>query len=219
MDGNRLGLKLWKKSLLLWLKEPPVPSILPQVVVQCHASLEILWSTVRKILRYILKWYPYKIHVMQTLKPQDQKTRLEFSCRFLERMKVDDAWAWKIIRSDKTHFCLDGAMNTQNCCILGISLPNILHQQPLHSGYMTDWCEFSAEFIFEHFFFETLTPQGLKDALSRFHGTVTFFNNRSFLPYRKYNACKPLFLCKMEQLLTLSIKSKHCLVLILVIIV
>ncbi|GFU84415.1 uncharacterized protein TNCV_994451 [Trichonephila clavipes] len=53
-------------------------------------EMEIPWSTVRKILRYILKWYTYKIHVMQTLKPQDRKTRLGFACRFLARMEVDD---------------------------------------------------------------------------------------------------------------------------------
>ncbi|GFX70947.1 hypothetical protein TNCV_1689301 [Trichonephila clavipes] len=33
-EGNRLGLKLWKKSLLLWLKETTVPSILQQEVDQ-----------------------------------------------------------------------------------------------------------------------------------------------------------------------------------------
>ncbi|GFX66632.1 uncharacterized protein TNCV_1427981 [Trichonephila clavipes] len=42
--------------------------------VSCE--LDNPWLTVRKILRYILKWYPYNIHVMQTLKPQDQKTHL-----------------------------------------------------------------------------------------------------------------------------------------------
>ncbi|GFW91784.1 uncharacterized protein TNCV_3400441 [Trichonephila clavipes] len=34
---------------------------------------------------------------MQTLKPQDHKTPLEFVCRFLARMEVDDAWPWQII--------------------------------------------------------------------------------------------------------------------------
>ncbi|GFT84950.1 transposable element tc3 transposase [Trichonephila clavipes] len=80
-------------------------------------KLEIPRSTIRKIMRYTLKRYPYKIHVMQTLKPQDQKTRLEFACRFLARMQVHDAWPLKILLSDKAHFYLDGAVNTQNCRI------------------------------------------------------------------------------------------------------
>ncbi|GFW26092.1 uncharacterized protein TNCV_3308631 [Trichonephila clavipes] len=65
-------------------------------------ELEIPWSTVRKILRYILKWYPYKIHGMQTLKPQDQKTRLESACRFLVRMKVNDSWLGIAISGHKS---------------------------------------------------------------------------------------------------------------------
>ncbi|GFX45457.1 hypothetical protein TNCV_2739941 [Trichonephila clavipes] len=38
VDSNWWGLKLSMKSLLLWLKEPPVPSILQRVVDQCHTS-------------------------------------------------------------------------------------------------------------------------------------------------------------------------------------
>ncbi|GFW58158.1 uncharacterized protein TNCV_2743021 [Trichonephila clavipes] len=52
-------------------------------------ELEIPWSTVQKILRSTLKWYPYKIQVMQTLKPQDHKTRLEFACRFWMTKKAE----------------------------------------------------------------------------------------------------------------------------------
>ncbi|GFW72372.1 hypothetical protein TNCV_704091 [Trichonephila clavipes] len=54
-------------------------------------DLENPWSTVRKILQYILKLYSYKIYVMQTLKPQGKKTRPELACRFLARMKMDDS--------------------------------------------------------------------------------------------------------------------------------
>ncbi|GFU75815.1 uncharacterized protein TNCV_1652751 [Trichonephila clavipes] len=38
---------------------------------------------------------------MQTLKPQDQKTHLEFASRFLARMEKDDAGPWKILWSDE----------------------------------------------------------------------------------------------------------------------
>ncbi|GFS55236.1 hypothetical protein TNCV_2789401 [Trichonephila clavipes] len=53
-------------------------------------ELEISWSTLRKILRYVLKWYPYKIYAMKMPKPQNRKTRLEFTCQFLARMEVDE---------------------------------------------------------------------------------------------------------------------------------
>ncbi|GFU90423.1 uncharacterized protein TNCV_3948531 [Trichonephila clavipes] len=37
------------------------------------------------------------------------------------------------------------------------SSPNILHQQPLHSVYLTAWCGFTGEFFLRHFFVEILT--------------------------------------------------------------
>ncbi|GFW59740.1 uncharacterized protein TNCV_4718321 [Trichonephila clavipes] len=80
-------------------------------------ELEISWSTVQKILRYILKWYPYKIHVMQTLKPHDQKTRLEFACRFLVRMEVDDTWPWEnsmVIPAFQEQQCLQSTVFMQD---------------------------------------------------------------------------------------------------------
>ncbi|GFV28493.1 zinc finger MYM-type protein 1 [Trichonephila clavipes] len=91
-------------------------------------------------MRYILKWYPYKIHITQTLKPQDQKTRLEFPAQFLADMEVDDAWPWKVLWSDEAHFYLNGAVNSRNCHLWGTSPPNILHQQPLYSDHATAWC-------------------------------------------------------------------------------
>ncbi|GBN37204.1 hypothetical protein AVEN_110883-1 [Araneus ventricosus] len=36
-------------------------------------------STVRNIPRSILEWYPYKIHIVQALKPADSDKRTQFS--------------------------------------------------------------------------------------------------------------------------------------------
>ncbi|GFY06046.1 uncharacterized protein TNCV_3863501 [Trichonephila clavipes] len=135
---NWLGLKPSKKSLLLWLKKPPVPYILQQVVDQCHAGWRFRGLLHKKICNTFLKWYPYKIHVMQTLKPQDHKTHLELACSFFSCEKSKNYHIWST------------------------SPLNVLHQQPLHSDYLTTCCVFTAEFILGPFFFETLTPQGSK---------------------------------------------------------
>ncbi|KFM66483.1 hypothetical protein X975_13414, partial [Stegodyphus mimosarum] len=74
----------------------------------------------------------------------------------------------------------DGAVNNKNCRIWGASPPNVLHQQPLHSDYVTAWCGFTADFILEPFFFETLNPQSLKHAVSRVHGTVKSLVSKSY---------------------------------------
>ena len=36
----------------------------------------------------------------------------------------------------------------------------VLHQQPLHSVYVTMWCGFTSTFILVPFFFESITPRG-----------------------------------------------------------
>ncbi|GFX43514.1 uncharacterized protein TNCV_4875341 [Trichonephila clavipes] len=96
------------------------------------------------------------------------------SCFILE---VDDrlrVWRGRSQRSQYTfvlqrHIAIipgvmvrDGAVNTQNFRKWRTSPPNIRHQQPLHSDYVTAWCGFTAEFILGPFFFETLTLQDSK---------------------------------------------------------
>ncbi|GBN13602.1 hypothetical protein AVEN_260752-1 [Araneus ventricosus] len=44
--------------------------------VSRHLSLP--WSTVQNVLRYIVKWYPYKIHVVQALKLWEPDKRTQF---------------------------------------------------------------------------------------------------------------------------------------------
>ena len=45
------------------------------------------WPTVRKILRCILHWYPYKIQIVQQLKPHDPHQCLDYSLQFMAQMK------------------------------------------------------------------------------------------------------------------------------------
>ena len=51
-------------------------------------ALDIPCPTVRMILRKILKLYPYKLHFVQPLKPQEHSARLHFALNFLVRMQV-----------------------------------------------------------------------------------------------------------------------------------
>ena len=123
-------------------------------------ELSLPWSTVRKVLRCILHWYPYKIQIVHQLKPQDIPQRREFAHRFLARMEVDDMWPGNILWTDEAHFTLVGTVNTQNCRIWGSTRPHVVQEQPLHSVYMTAWCGFTSSFILGPFFFEEMTPRG-----------------------------------------------------------
>ena len=53
-------------------------------------DLSLLWSTVRKILRSILKWHPYKISFVQQLNPAELEELLYFAAIFLSRIIVDN---------------------------------------------------------------------------------------------------------------------------------
>ena len=96
---------------------------------------------------------------MQQLKPHDLQQCLDFSLQFLIRMEVDKMWSENILWTDKAHFTLEGAVNTQNCQVLGSTEPVVVHEWPLHSVYVTMWCGFTRTFILDPFFFERITPR------------------------------------------------------------
>ncbi|GFX18758.1 uncharacterized protein TNCV_3019161 [Trichonephila clavipes] len=52
-------------------------------------ALDLPRSTVQKIMRNILRYYPYKLQLVQELLPHDFETRHLFSLQFLARLEVD----------------------------------------------------------------------------------------------------------------------------------
>ncbi|GBM97647.1 hypothetical protein AVEN_68127-1 [Araneus ventricosus] len=57
--------------------------------------LDMPYSTVRKILRRILNFYPYKIKPVHLLQDGDSEVRT--TLEFLARMVVDVTWPWNIL--------------------------------------------------------------------------------------------------------------------------
>ncbi|GFY25112.1 uncharacterized protein TNCV_2693031 [Trichonephila clavipes] len=94
------------------------------------------------------------------LLPHDFETRHLFSLQFLARLEVDPEWPWNILWTDEAHFHLDGSVNTHNCRIWETDNPHSPLQVPLHSPKVTVWCEFSASFILDPYFFEELGAGG-----------------------------------------------------------
>lgn len=117
-------------------------------------------STVHKVLRKIMRCYPYKITHVQELLAADLPKREKFALQFLARMEVDIAWPYNILWTDEAHFHLQNAVNTQNCRIWATENPNISQPLPLHSPKVTVWCGFTAEFVVGPYFFEEVTPAG-----------------------------------------------------------
>ncbi|GFX76820.1 uncharacterized protein TNCV_1952611 [Trichonephila clavipes] len=111
-------------------------------------------------MRNILRYYPYKLQLVQELLPHDFETRHLFSLQFLARLEIDPEWLWNILWTDEAHFHLDGSVNTHNCRILESDNPHSTLQVPLHSPKVTVRCGFSTSFILGPYFFEELVAVG-----------------------------------------------------------
>ncbi|GFV39803.1 DUF4817 domain-containing protein [Trichonephila clavipes] len=123
-------------------------------------ALDLPRSTVQKIMRNILRYYPYKLQLVQELLPHDFETRHLFSLQFLARLEVDPEWPWDILWTDEAHFHLDGSVNTHNCRIWDSDNPHSTLHPPLHSPKVKVWCGLSASFILGPYFFEKLGAGG-----------------------------------------------------------
>ncbi|GFW06277.1 uncharacterized protein TNCV_37511 [Trichonephila clavipes] len=133
------------EKVTLQVEEDKSSNVLSSTSVRRVAeALDLPRSTVQKIMRNILRYYPYKLQFVQELLPHDFETRHLFSLQFLARLEVDPEWPWNILSTDEAHFHLDGSVNTHNCRIWETDNPHSTLRVPLHSPKVTVWCGFSA---------------------------------------------------------------------------
>lgn len=157
-----------------------------QSVRKRASSLALPKTTVQRILSKDMKLHPFKVQLVQALKPSDFIMRKEFCENMLSRFQtVNTIWF-----SDEAHFHLNGFVNKQNCRYWARrgQNPRLKHQQALHSPKVTVWASLSTNGIIGPFFFEnsrgaTVTVDG--DAYRR-------MINEYFLPrlreYQSYSS-------------------------------
>ncbi|GFW76227.1 uncharacterized protein TNCV_3800621 [Trichonephila clavipes] len=92
-------------------------------------ALDLPRSTVQKIMRNIIRYYPYKLQFVQELLPHDFETRHLFSLQFLARLEVDPEWPWNILWTDEAHFHLDGAGSPVTFSITGQRYASLLRNK------------------------------------------------------------------------------------------
>lgn len=80
-------------------------------------QLGISLRTVRRIRKQDLHLLPYKIQLVQELKPADHIKSREFVDRFRTIKNSNPNFHSQIIFSDKAHFHLSGFVNKQNCSV------------------------------------------------------------------------------------------------------
>lgn len=113
-------------------------------------ALRLCKTSLLRILHKDLNLHPYKIQIVQALKPTDYPARLHFSEIMLTRgIDIHNLWF-----SDEAHFHLSGYTNKQNCRYWAPENPQELHQRPLHSPKVTVWCAVSSMGIIGPYFFE-----------------------------------------------------------------
>ncbi|GFU68677.1 uncharacterized protein TNCV_308921 [Trichonephila clavipes] len=133
LKGMRKG-PLTAINLQLMVEEDKTSNVQASTSVRLLAeALDLPRSTVQKIMRNILRYYPYKLLLLQELLPHDFETRHLFSLQFLARLEVDPEWPWNILWTDEAHFHLDGSVNTHNCRIWESDNLHSTLQVPLHS--------------------------------------------------------------------------------------
>ena len=117
-------------------------------------------SSMQRILRS-LKLFPYKVQLVQQLKPRNYEQRLQYAIRMQELSRNDPNFTDKLIFSDEGHFHLSGFVNKQNCRIWGSENPRSIHRRELHPIKCTVWCGVTKDELLVLIFLRT-TVEGKK---------------------------------------------------------
>ena len=131
------------------VREPPSTSTRHR-----SQQLDISRTSLIRILHEDLAMKPYKVQLMQQLKPIDYPKRLKFANWAVGRLAEDGEFYRKIIFSDEAHFHLGGYVNKHNCQIWGTENPHVIVEKPMHPSRVTVWCAFWSNGIIGPFFFE-----------------------------------------------------------------
>lgn len=119
--------------------------------VNGYVNTRVSASSVYRMLKFDLKLTPYKISIMQHLKPSDIASRLNFASWAEQR---NEGFWNNVWFSDEAHFYLNTEVNKQNIRFWGSQKPNIYIEKPIHSEKVTAWAALSSSGIIGPFFFE-----------------------------------------------------------------
>lgn len=153
------------------------PSVPVEVVAEVHntitagplhtarsvaRSLDLPKTTVLRLLRSVLRMFPYRFQRVQMLQSGDEQLRVDFANFFLIRYDEDNRWPLRILWTDEAHFSLTGNVNTKNCVHWADKNPHDVAPVPLHDAKVTVWCGISSTFVLGPYFFEEVTTTGVK---------------------------------------------------------
>ena len=129
------------------MEETPIKSVRRML---SENNLNISKSSVHRILIYDLKKTPFKMAVMQHLKPSDKAARRTFA----SWLKDNDGIVESVWFTDEAHFTLDGQVNKQNVRYWSNEKPGVFQEKALHSEKVTAWIALSSSGIIGPYFYE-----------------------------------------------------------------
>ena len=119
-------------------------------------------TSVQRILRQRLCFYPYRLQTNQALSDDDKERRVTFA-RFLLSGAVD---LESILWTDESYFSMAGHVNRHNCIVWGSEKPREVIAEDIHAPKVCVWFGYSAQYRLTPFFFPgTVTGENYTNML------------------------------------------------------
>lgn len=120
-------------------------------------QINLAVGTTHKLLHKDLHLYPYRVTVVQELKPADYPLRLNFCNWTRAKIENDPEFLQRIIFSDESWFYISGYVNSQNMRTWSAENPHEIIQEPLHAEKIGVWAGFSHGRVIGPIFFNGIT--------------------------------------------------------------
>jgi len=113
------------------------------------------------VLRRGLLFKPYSLQLVQALRPNDKRKRVEFCDRMLQNTE-DDTFPPRLTFSNEATFHLGGTVNRHNGHIRGLQNPQEALEHERESPKVNVFCALSQTKVYGPFFFAENTVTGVK---------------------------------------------------------
>ena len=122
-------------------------------------ELEMSSMTVWRVLRKSLHMKPYRLHLLQFLKPTEHIERSNFFIKMQDVMTEDD-FLDRVVFSDESTFHINGKVHRHNVRIWGTENPHEMVQRERASPKISVFCAMSTRKVYGPFFFHEDTVTG-----------------------------------------------------------
>ena len=124
----------------------------PKSTRRASTDLGIPQPTVWRVLRCRSLFMPYRLQLVQALRPNDKRKSVEFCDRMLQNTE-DDTFLPPLIFSDEATFHLSGKVNRHHVRIWGLQNPPKALEHERGSPKVTVFCTLSQTKVYGPFFF------------------------------------------------------------------